>query len=125
MTRYLWIGHKLAHRVIMERIIGRLLLTNEIVHHINGEDNRLENLEMKMISQHSRYHALQHPAEIIEIPCTYCGKIFYRRKKKYEWEKSHGHIIEYCSKSCKGKGDTPSRNGWFKQKISPILPQYL
>lgn len=44
-TKY---GYVLAHRIIMENHLGRLLSPNEIVHHKNHnkKDNRIENLEV-------------------------------------------------------------------------------
>lgn len=48
------------HRYILEQKIGRLLMKNEIAHHLNGNkgDNRPENLEVLTISEHNRIHAV-------------------------------------------------------------------
>lgn len=46
------------HRVVAEREIGRALLPNEVVHHINGykTDNRPENLEVMTRAEHASLH---------------------------------------------------------------------
>ena len=47
------------HRLVMEKIIGRYLLPEEVVHHINNvnDDNRPENLEVMTQSKHAKNHA--------------------------------------------------------------------
>lgn len=44
----------LEHRLVMEKYIGRYLLKNELIHHINGknDDNRLSNLKIVIINHH-------------------------------------------------------------------------
>lgn len=51
-------GKKRVHRDVMEKFLGRRLLENEIVHHINEDtlDNRIENLQVMSQSEHNTLH---------------------------------------------------------------------
>lgn len=51
-------GYVYEHRLVAERIIGRLLYENEVVHHKNGhrDDNSIDNLVVMDIGQHKALH---------------------------------------------------------------------
>lgn len=63
------------HRVIMQNHLGRDLLPNENVHHINGvrDDNRLENLELWSSSQPSGQRVADKVAWAKEILALYAS----------------------------------------------------
>lgn len=52
-------GFVMRHTLVMEREIGRLLNTDEVVHHINRirDDNRIENLLLMTKREHNALHA--------------------------------------------------------------------
>lgn len=55
--------YALEHRIVMEKFIGRNLLPNEVVHHINknGIDNRIENLMLfSNNGEHLSYELKRH-----------------------------------------------------------------
>lgn len=58
-----------VHVVMMEEYIGRKLKSNECVHHINGnkQDNRIENLQLMTIGEHSSLHNSKNADYFMEL----------------------------------------------------------
>ena len=88
------------HRLIMEQIIGRVLDYNEVVHHIDGNTQNNDILNLKIMSRknHSRLHVKY--AKRIQIKCKNCNKLFELRQKRYEWIIKSGVKNLFCCKRC-------------------------
>ena len=64
------------HILVAERMIGRRLLKDEVVHHINGDklDNREVNLQVMKRSEHRHLHHILSGESPAFGECNRCGK---------------------------------------------------
>lgn len=96
------------HRFLMEKKLGRLLISGEVVHHIDGDrlNNDLENLELHTRSEHTALH--NGPAEKLDLICPTCGKAFTRFLSDIRFWRRRGRQRFFCSKRCSGKAGKKS-----------------
>jgi len=96
-------GYVLEHRIVVENHLKRLLNTNEIVHHKNGNrhDNRLENLEVMIDKEHNKHHTSSRGRMRVVLKCPSCGIQFERWKNNVHIGKDR--IFVSCSKKCRSR----------------------
>lgn len=88
-------GHKngrriAAHRLLMEKKLGRQLSKDEHVHHVNEvkTDNREDNLEVKHKDDHQHLH--HPPVHPVTKVCVVCGSSFTPHKTKRKRQQTCG-----------------------------------
>ena len=80
------------HRLVMQLHLNRPLLDSEHVHHINGNkiDNRLENLEIMLKSDHHKLHS--NPEKMKKM------SIMAHKIKRIKNAPTYEYFCEQCSK---------------------------
>lgn len=99
-------GYVFEHILVAEMRIGRRLLPQEVVHHINGisHDNRPENLLVcKDQAHHMRVHAEDRIRRMGGDPalhkiCGQCGNI--KAREEFYPAQERGDFLRYNCKSC-------------------------
>ncbi len=93
-------------KALMEVHLGRKLLPDETVDHIDRDktNDELSNLAVCSRSAHCRRDSLR--VRVAEVPCAYCGILFTPSKSqrnKQSAEKIKVVAGPFCSKKCAGR----------------------
>lgn len=94
--------YALEYRVIAEKILGRPLNNEEVVHHIDGdrENNSIDNIMIMDRKDHINYHNLIKKRKLVVFVCPICGKIFERLWGHTPLRKKRGGRAVLCGRKC-------------------------
>ena len=90
------------HRVLLENKLGRLLGTDEIAHHVDGDksNNSLSNIALLTRSEHSKLHR---KVELVVCECPVCKSKFTMKPNLFRLRFSRRNSKPpTCSRKCGG-----------------------
>lgn len=96
-------------KYLMEQHLGRKLLDNEEVHHIdeNPQNNDLDNLEVRTGTNHRKHHASLFVEKSELFVCPQCDKLIELVGRKLSTYKAsarnRGSAGPFCSRRCAGR----------------------
>ncbi len=93
----------LLSRHLMEKKLGRRLLPEEHVDHINRDktDDRIENLQILDSSSHASKDSIR--VGLVEITCVLCKSKAMKKARYLAHNAKQGKAGPFCSRSCAGK----------------------
>lgn len=92
------------HHVVAEKMLGRPLNHNEVVHHRDEDrrNNRRSNLKVQTRSAHARHHA-PNPSPKVKLICSECKKGFVTTTRLFKKRVRQGNKNFYCGRVCMGR----------------------
>lgn len=129
-------GYVLHHRIVMENYLKRLLNSDEIVHHLDGnkKNNIPENLQVMSSRDHTREHMSDVGREYVRFKCPSCNTIFEKARNNSHLAKPKYKLqVTTCSRVCRGKlsrkvqlhGKTPEVERAISENILLEYRKYL
>lgn len=114
--------YALEYRVVAEKMIGRPLERNEVVHHIDGntDNNSESNLQVMTVADHASVHKSWQKTAMVELVCPVCGQYFTRRKSETFLNPKRCKTST-CSRKCMGRMFS-EHSGIF---INQVLREFL
>lgn len=114
----------LYSRYIMSTFMGRILLPEEQVDHVNDNphDDRIENLQI--LNHHDNMAKLGKSLGgklLVDLDCPICGIIFTKEKRQTHFHK--GTVRTTCSKSCGYKSLSVDLSK-FKHSVVRVYKEY-
>lgn len=101
-------------RFLMEEYLGRKLLPEETVDHIDNDktNNAIENLQILSLTENIQKAQKRNPRKIFKFVCPQCGQPAEKYLNEVLGNRKKARAGPFCSRSCAGKATYV--NPWAK-----------